>query len=276
MVIRQLLSESGIDRLDAEVLLSHVMHVPREKLLFLYSEPAPKEVQAAFACLCEKRKTGYPLSYILGEKEFYSLPFYVNEHTLIPRPDTERLVEWGIGKADGKRVLDLCTGSGCIGITVAKNASVRMLALADISGEALEIAKKNALRHGVKAECIKTDILKDDLSASYDLILSNPPYIETDVIGTLEKDVRDFEPFSALDGGGDGLLFYPVIARKAFCALSEGGWLGLEIGYNQGKAVADILSPLFENIEILHDLGGNARCVVGQKKVIKFDKTEKI
>ncbi|MBQ7035987.1 MAG: peptide chain release factor N(5)-glutamine methyltransferase [Clostridia bacterium] len=274
MVIRQLLASAEIDRLDAEVLLSHVLGVPREKLLFLYSEPVPDAVQAAFVRLCEKRKTGCPLSYILGEKEFYSLPFFVNEHTLIPRPDTELLVEWAIEKAKGARVLDLCSGSGCIGIAVAKNAPVRSLTLADISKEALEVSKRNAARHGVEAEFIETDILKDDLSASFDLILSNPPYIETDVIQTLEKDVRDFEPLSALDGGNDGLGFYPVIAEKAFRALPEGGWLGLEIGYNQGAAVSAILAPYFENIRILYDLGGNARCVVGRKSVIKFDKVK--
>ncbi len=270
MVIRQLLSACGIDRLDAEVLLSHVMGVPREKLLFLYSEPVPPAVQAAFSALCEKRRAGCPLSYILGEKEFFSLPFFVNEHTLIPRPDTELLVEWAMEHAENARVLDLCAGSGCIGISIAKNVSVRSLTLADISPGALETAKRNAARHGIEAEFIETDILKDDLSASYDLIVSNPPYIETDVIGTLEKDVRDFEPLSALDGGDDGLLFYPVIAEKAYRSLSEGGQLGLEIGYNQGAAVSEILSPLFENIEILYDLGKNARCVVGRKKGYKI------
>ncbi len=268
MVIRQLLSSAGVDRLDAEVLLAHCMGVPREKLLFLYSEPVPDAVQAAFLALCEKRRTGYPLSYILGEKEFFSLPFYVDESTLIPRPDTERLVEWAIEHAENARVLDLCCGSGCIGISIAKNTPVKALTLADISLPALEISEKNARRHGVEAEFLHLDILKDALPARFDLILSNPPYIETDTISTLSKDVRDFEPFSALDGGSDGLLFYPVIVEKAFCALAPGGYLGLEIGYRQGEQVKAILDPFFENTEILYDLGGNARCVVGRKKAL--------
>ena len=270
MVIRQLLSVCGIDRLDGEVLLAHILDIPREKLLFQYSEPVSEAVQAAFVRLCEKRKSGCPLAHILGEKEFYSLPFFVNEHTLIPRPDTELLVEWAIEKAEGARVLDLCAGSGCIGISVAKNRHIKSLTFADISLPALEVCKKNTLRHDVEADFLQLDILECELPASYDLILSNPPYIETDVIKTLEKDVRDFEPLSALDGGSDGLIFYPVIAEKAFRALSEGGWLGLEIGYNQGEAVADILSPLFENIDILYDLGKNARCIIGRKKRYKI------
>ncbi len=268
MVIRQLLSAAGIDRHHAEVLLAHVLGEPREKLLFRYSEPVPREVQAAFSALCEKRRTGYPLSYILGEKEFFSLPFYVDESTLIPRPDTERLVEWAIGKGEGKRVLDLCCGTGCIGITIAKHTPVASLTLADISPDALAVAQKNAARHGTKAEILALDILKDKLRGEFDLILSNPPYIETDTISTLSKDVRDFEPHLALDGGADGLLFYPVIIEKAFRSLSPAGWLGLEIGYRQGESVKAMLEPFFESAEILYDLGGNARCVVGRKKAL--------
>ncbi len=266
MVIREFLQASGLPRLDAEVLLSYLLEIPREKLLFMYNEPVPEEVQAAFIPLCEKRKTGCPMAYILGEKEFFSLPFVVNANTLIPRPDTETLVEWAIGKAEDKRVLDLCCGTGCIGIATAKNITVASLTLADISEEALLVAQKNAARHGVDAAFLQLDILKDALRGHFDLILSNPPYIETDVIARLKTDVRDFEPRLALDGGADGLVFYPVIIEKAAAALSHGGWLGLEIGYTQSEAVAALMEACFTDIEVLCDLGGNTRAVVGRKK----------
>ncbi|MBE7024918.1 MAG: peptide chain release factor N(5)-glutamine methyltransferase [Ruminococcaceae bacterium] len=266
MVIRTLLQEAGIPRLDAEVLLCHVLGVPREKLLFLYNETAAEETAAAFSALCEKRRTGYPVAYLTGEKEFFSLPFYVDENTLIPRPDTETLVEWAIERAAGVRMLDLCCGTGCIGIAVAKNAPLTTLTLADISVPALSVAKKNAERHSVLATLLHIDILNEALSGTYDLIVSNPPYIETDVIPTLSRDVCAFEPHLALDGGRDGLNFYPVIIRKAADALSANGWLGLEIGYTQGEAVACMMEPFFTDIRILSDLGSNMRAVVGRKK----------
>lgn len=265
MVIRSLLQETGTNRLDAEVLLAFVLQIPREKLLFRYNEPVPEAVQAAFSALCQKRREGCPVAYLIGEKEFYGLPFYVNENTLIPRPDTELLVEWAIGKAEGKNVLDICTGTGCIGIATAKNAAVSSLTLIDISPEALSIAQKNADRLDVRAAFLQLDILKDSLPGQFDLILSNPPYIESDVIPTLEKDVCAFEPHLALDGGADGLDFYPVIIEKAFSALSPGGWLGLEIGYNQGPTVKKLMEPLFSEVHILSDLAENHRVVVGRK-----------
>lgn len=268
MVIRTLLQESGIDRLDAEVLLAHVLKIPREKLLFSFNMPVPIVLQASFSALCEKRKKGCPVAYLIGEKEFYGLPFYVNESTLIPRPDTELLVEWAIEKAEGKRVLDVCTGTGCIGISVAKNAHISALTLADISAEALSVSQKNADRLSVRAAFFQLDILKDSLPGQFDLILSNPPYIESDVIPTLERDVQNYEPHLALDGGADGLDFYPVIIKKAYAALSPGGWLGLEIGFAQGEAVSGMMHPFFEEVRILYDLAGHMRAVVGRKKSV--------
>lgn len=268
MVIRELLRSAALPRLDAEVLLAHVLEVPREKLLFLYNETAAPEAAAAFSVLCEKRRAGCPAAYLVGEKEFYALPFFVDENTLIPRPDTEILVEWAIEHASGARVLDLCCGTGCIGIATAKNAAVTALTLADISPAVLAVAEKNAVRHGADAHLLSIDILKEAIPGTFDLILSNPPYIESDVIPTLEKDVRNFEPHLALDGGTDGLTFYPVIIEKAAAALSDGGWLGLEIGYNQGEAVARMMETDFADIGILPDLGGNPRAVVGRKKSV--------
>jgi len=218
-----------------------------------------------FSALCEKRRAGCPTAYLVGHKEFFSLSFLVTPATLIPRPDTETLVEWAIKKAAGKRVLDLCCGTGCIGITTAVCAAVASLCLADISADALAVAEKNAAAHRVQASFVNLDILKEEIAGEFDLILSNPPYIETDVIPTLEKDVREFEPHLALDGGSDGLSFYPVIIQKAAAALSPSGWLGLEIGYTQSEAVSRMMEGAFTDISILSDLGGNPRAVVGRK-----------
>ncbi len=266
MVIRNLLQSAGVPRLDAEILLAHVLGTTREKLFFMQNEPAAPEAAADFSVLCTQRAKGCPVAYLTGEKEFYSLPFYVNENTLIPRPDTETLVEWAITKADGAKVLDLCCGTGCIGIATAKNAAVSSLTLADISKNALAVARQNAERHNCDAHILQIDILQDSLSGTYDLILSNPPYIETDVIPSLEKDVRLFEPHLALDGGTDGLSFYPIIIEKAVAALTAEGWLGLEIGYTQDEAVSCMMEPYFKDVQVLTDLGANPRAVIGRKK----------
>ncbi len=266
MVIRELIRQAELPRLDAEVLLAHVLGIPREKLFFMFNETAAPEAAAAFSVLCARRRDGCPVAYLVGEKEFYSLPFYVNEHTLIPRPDTETLVEWAIEKSRDKRVLDICCGTGCIGISIAKNTPLRSLTLADISDGALKVSKSNALRHGIRASFMRTDILKDPIPDKYDLIVSNPPYIESDVIPTLDREVRAHEPILALDGGENGLLFYPVIIQKASAALTDGGWLGLEIGYTQGEAVSRMMHPFFEDVQVLTDLGDNPRAVIGRKK----------
>ncbi len=267
MVIRALLSESGLSRLDGEVLLAHVLGIPREKLLFMYTDSVSPEAEAAFRVLAEKRLLGMPVAYLVGEKEFYSLSFFVTPDVLIPRPDTELLVQWAIPHAQGKRVLDLCCGTGCIGISVAVHSKPQSLTLWDISRPALEVAAKNAARHGTAATFIEGDILKARIHGTYDLILSNPPYIETGVVPTLETDVKAFEPHLALDGGGDGLRFYPVLIEKAFSALSVGGWLGLEIGYTQGEAVSCMMAQYFCEVQVLSDLAGNPRVVVGKKEL---------
>lgn len=265
MVIRTLLSNAPCDRLDAEVLLSHVLGIPREKLLFHFNEAVSSKDAALFSAFCDKRAEGRPLAYLLQSREFYSLPFKVTPDTLIPRPDTEILVEWACTHAAGQRVLDLCCGSGCIGIAIAKNADISALTLADISESALRVAAENAKLHQVAAMMQKIDILNEPLSGTYDMIVSNPPYIETDVIQTLAPDVREYEPISALDGGADGLLFYPVIIEKSAKALSFGGFLGLEIGYSQASAVMEWMKKYFSNVGVLRDYGGNDRVLYGQK-----------
>ena len=253
------------DSLDAEILLCTVLGIKRDELLFKFRDTVTPEQLLQYKALVEKRKNGCPVSYITGEREFYSLDFYVTPSVLIPRPDTETLAEWAIEVSEGKRVLDICTGSGCIGITVAKNAKKADITLLDVSSDALLVARKNAERHGVLARLVKCDILKEEICGEYDVVVSNPPYIARDEIKTLETDVKDFEPLLALDGGDDGLLFYPVIAQKAYKALAAGGYLGFEVGAEQADDVARIMEKYFSDINIICDLAGKRRVVTGHK-----------
>jgi release factor glutamine methyltransferase len=190
----------------------------------------------------------------------------VDQSTLIPRPDTECLVEKIIEMSHfpSPHILDLCTGSGCIGISLAlffKNSTVD---LTDISCDVLKIAKKNIARHNLndRANAFPLDVLSDTIESTYDIITANPPYIPSSVVPTLE--VSAFEPISALDGGNDGLDFYRIIIDKAYEALNKGGILALEIGYDQGVSVP-LLMNKFSSVSLYKDYGDNDRVVVGIK-----------
>ena len=253
-----------IEKTDAWALLTALLKTDRVGVLCIFNDKVPHDVIAEYTANVEKRVTQMPVAYITGIKEFYSLEFIVNKDVLIPRPDTEILVSWGISEACGKSVLDLCCGSGCIGISVAVNCECN-LTLADISKNALIIAKNNAKNHNINAKLLKTDILTDEIVGEYDIIISNPPYIDTDEIKSLDCDVKDFEPVIALDGGAHGLDFYPIIAKKAYYALKNEGKLAVEIGYKQGDAVKRIFEEYYNNVKILKDFAGNDRIVIGNK-----------
>lgn len=218
----------------------------------------------------KRRISGEPLQYILGTQEFMGLEFKVNPSVLIPRSDTEILVEHVLEHFGGKPInaLDLCTGSGCIGISIAhfnKNALVTAI---DISPDAIECAKENAKILGVSDRITfkVQDVFSMDFFGKFDLIVSNPPYIESDVIPTLSGTVKDHEPISALDGGLDGLKFYRHIADIAPKLLSKNGLLAFEIGYNQKDAVMDIMGKSFRDIKTLKDYGNCDRVVSGTLK----------
>lgn len=253
-----------IEKTDAWALLTALLKTDRAGILCVFNDRVPQDVIAEYTANVEKRITRMPVAYITGVKEFNSLEFIVNKDVLIPRPDTETLVLWGISEASGKSVLDLCCGSGCIGISVAVNCKCD-LTLADISENALDVAKINAKNHNVNARFLLTDVINDRIEGKYDIIFSNPPYIETDVIYSLECDVKDFEPLIALDGGVHGLDFYPVIAEKAYNALKNEGKLAVEIGYKQGEAVRRIFEKYYTNVQLLKDFAGNDRVVIGKK-----------
>ncbi len=219
----------------------------------------------------QKIANGYPLQYSVGYTEFMSLKFFVDESVLIPRPDTETLVEAVINGADKSKtysLLDIGTGSGAVGISISHFISCRA-DLLDISAAALETARKNAVENHVNAEFILCDILRELPQKKYDIIVSNPPYIESAVIPTLDKNVRCFEPHSALDGGEDGLVFYRRICSAAPKILNGGGLLAFEVGYNQAESVSELMKPNFEKIEILKDLCGASRVVNGYLKGTK-------
>ena len=222
----------------------------------------------------EKRRRRIPLAQILGRESFYGLDFFVNEDVLIPRADTECLVDLvledyaDLAKQAGSsslNILDLCTGSGCIGISVAKHLPYQELLLVDLSEKALAVAKKNAEKHlGENVTLLQSDLLTEVQGKRFSLLLSNPPYIVSKVIPGLEREVSEYEPKMALDGGKDGLVFYRRIAREAKAVLLPGARLYLEIGYDQGESVKDIFQKEgYEAVEVFPDLSGNPRVVRG-------------
>ena len=247
----------------------------------------------------EKRRRRIPLAQILGRQSFYGLDFFVNEDVLIPRADTECLVDLvledyaDLAKQAGKtysekrnsehvsnkhednveneanssslNILDLCTGSGCIGISVAKHLPYQELLLLDLSEKALAVAKKNAEKHlGENVTLLQSDLLTGVQGKKFSLLLSNPPYIVSRVIPGLEREVSEYEPKMALDGGEDGLVFYRRIAKEAKAVLLPGARLYLEIGYDQGESVKDIFQKEgYEAVEVFPDLAGNPRVLRG-------------
>lgn len=211
-----------------------------------------------------------PLQYILGTQEFMSLTFKVTPDVLIPRADTETLVEELIErfKHKGASVLDIGSGSGCIGISLAVYNKRMFVRGVDVSENALRIAAENAEINAVddRVKYEKLNILTDRLYGRYDLIVSNPPYIETDIIPTLDDNVKNYEPHLALDGGTDGLTFYRRITQIAPSALTDNGILAFEVGHTQAEHVAQMMSDKFSDIEIINDLCSIPRVVIGTLK----------
>lgn len=255
-----------IEKSDALVLLCELAQKDKAWLLTHRSETVSDDVYDKYREMVMRRAAGEPVAYIIGKKEFYSLDFEVTRDVLIPRPDTEVLAGWAIENSDcSSKLLDVCTGSGCLGLTVAyyNKCGVTLL---DISEAALKIAEKNAENLGVKASFIQCDILSDAVLGKYDIVVSNPPYVETTMLSSLMPDVRCYEPTLALDGGQDGLAFYPVIIKKAYDILNNQGRLGLEVGMGQANAVAEMMKKNnFSDIKIFKDLAGIERVVTGYK-----------
>ena len=271
---RARLKKAGIDaaQLEARELVCYAADKSREQLyrdMHLY---ASAELEKRVDDLVRRRLDGEPGAYIIGEWEFYGLPLNISQDVLIPRADTEVLAERGIQKAReagaGARVLDLCAGSGCVGLAIAANAPECRVVLGELSEGALRICKQNVRRNNLNARvtCLSVDALEPPASSlwDFDVIVSNPPYIPTADIEGLEHSVKDFEPLMALDGGEDGLDFYRFIAAKWKTALRLGGTLIFEVGIGQAPAVEEILAMNgYEDIKTTIDTGEIWRVVEG-------------
>ena len=262
------LKASGAEEyaLDCELFMMKSTGLSKIQLFTRNDYILSDEEYNTFVSMVERRQKGEPCQYITGTAYFFDHEFEVNSNVLIPRNDTEILVETVIeyGKKHGfKTMLDIGTGSGCIAISLALEG-FEMTAV-DISKGALETAKKNADKNGAKVEFINSDVFSSVSGRKFDAIVSNPPYIEKDVIPTLMKDVKDFEPMSALDGGEDGLDFYRQIIREGKEHLNENGFIFFEIGYNQGEAVKNLFEESrYSEVRVIQDLAGLDRVVLGK------------
>lgn len=285
MEIKELL-RMGVDKLgereylnptlDALLILEFLLNVDRSYLYTHGDRVVSDEIVDKYVYFIEKRKIGYPLSYLLKEKDFYDLSFYIDEGVLVPRPDTEILVDWIINTAIEKyqnrpiNIVDLGTGSGCIGITLAYHLKNAVIYAVDLDNKALEVTEKNILRYKLNNRVVLCNgdmfdgIKSLQLEGKVDIIVSNPPYIPSQVIEGLQVEVRKYEPRKALDGGSDGLDFYRRIIPESKIYLNKSGILAFEIGYSQGEIVKRLfIEEGFCNVEIIKDLQGLDRVVVG-------------
>jgi len=249
----------------SKMLLKHLLNVTDGYIVINSDKDIDFNIENEFKKDIECLKAGIPIQYITHHQEFMGLDFYVDSNVLIPQPDTEILVEEVINLSKkNTKVLDLCTGSGAIGISIAKSIENAEVTMSDISDKALEIVKKNASSNEVIDKCnfVLSDMF-ENIQDKYDVIVSNPPYIKTEVIKTLDKEVQN-EPNLALDGGEDGLIFYKIIAENAYKYLNEEGILALEIGYDQKDEVVRLLQETekYTDIYCKKDLSGNDRIVV--------------
>lgn len=256
--------------LKARLLLCYILNLKKEDLVIYENKEVSSKNEEEYKKNIQKLIEGYPLQYITRHQEFMKLDFYVDENVLIPRADTEITVEEVIlycknVKKDNIRILDLCTGSGVVAISIGKYIKNCEIVAVDISKNALEIAKNNETKNGVQNITWVLSNLFDKVEGKFDIIVSNPPYIKKDVIPTLEKEVQK-EPIIALDGGQDGLDFYREIIKKAPNYLKEEGAIFLEIGYDQKEDVLDIINETKRYKEVISkkDLSGNDRMIMAK------------
>ncbi len=261
------LAQAGVAeaKLDAWLLLETVCRINRTFYYSHMEEALTLEQQSEYEIAVKKRAERIPLQYITGEQEFMGLNFKVNSNVLIPRQDTETLVEEALKICQpGMKVLDLGTGSGCIVISIMKNAPGMTATGSDISKQALLVAKENGKLHEADIEWVRSN-LYENITGRYDLIVSNPPYIAQADMLNLMPEVRDFEPAGALDGGEDGLDFYRQIVAQSRDYLNKDGYLYLEIGYDQGPAVTNMMCAAgYREVSVIKDLARHERVVKGR------------
>lgn len=263
----KILQEAGIvdAKNDAWLLLAMVCKVDHTYYYMHMEEELMPEQQDEYRVVIRKRAEHVPLQYIIGEQEFMGLPFKVNSNVLIPRQDTETLVEEALKVIrPGMKVLDMCTGSGCILISILKNVLNVEGVGCDISKQALIVAKENAKLNNVVATFERSDLF-DHVTETFDVIVSNPPYIRTEEIATLMPEVCQFEPVGALDGKEDGLFFYRKMIAESSKYLNPNGVILFEIGYDQGQDVSLMLKEAgYQDVQIVKDLAQNDRVVIGR------------
>ena len=267
----QRLKEAQLEeaQLDARLLLEEICGTDHNTLLCHGDREVSEKEEEQYRKTIEQRAQHVPLQHILGYQDFMGLRFHVNEHVLIPRQDTEILVEEAMRYLhDGMRILDLCTGSGCILLSLLHYSNDCEGTGVDISKEALQVAALNAELLGIKADFLKSD-LYEKVTGKFDLLVSNPPYIERKVIPTLMEEVREYDPYIALDGGEDGLDFYRRIIGGAQDYLKRGGQILMEIGSGQAQAVSELLREAgFKEIDVCRDFAGLDRVVSGRLPIL--------
>jgi release factor glutamine methyltransferase len=259
-------------RLDAELLLGYALHVDRVRLIVDAQRPLQEDELARYRALLVRRRRHEPVAYILGEREFYGLRFSVNRHVLIPRPDTETLVNVALARTKERnlhgRALDVCTGSGCVAIAFAKERPTWQVTGSDLSADALDVARHNALRLGTiwNLDFRRSDLFAEiEREAGFDLIMANPPYVPDAEVPTLSPDIKNHEPASALCGGPDGLALIRRLVKAAPQLLAPGGLLALEVGAGQAPRVAKgLMSYGFSEVQRERDYGGIERVVSGR------------
>lgn len=262
-------AQIGEAQLDARLLLEEVCGTDHNTLLCHGDREVSEAEEEQYRKALEQRAVHVPLQHLLGYQDFMGLRFQVNEYVLIPRQDTEILVEEAMRYLhDGMRILDLCTGSGCILLSLLHYSNDCEGVGVDISQEALQIAAQNAELLGIRADFLKSD-LYEKVTGKFDLLVSNPPYIERKVIPTLMEEVREYDPYIALDGGEDGLDFYRRIIGGAQDYLKRGGQILMEIGSGQAKAVSELLREAgFKEIDVCRDFAGLDRVVSGRLPIL--------
>ena len=272
---RNAVREAGSENpnLEARNLVAFASGKSMSELIRDYSLYTGDEIERKVNELVQRRLNGEPLAYILGTWEFYGMEFNVCEDVLIPRIDTEVLVQEALdtiaSQNEAPRVLDLCCGSGCIGCAIGANIPRSRIVMVDMSDKALRVARSNVMKHtmGARVSCVKANALKAPPAniGTFDIIVSNPPYIKSMEVLTLDHSVRDFEPLEALDGGEDGYMFYRAITKKWKSVLRKDGWLMYEVGEEQAQYVAlQMKKAGFKNIRLIKDTAGTERVVVGQ------------
>lgn len=271
-----ILKENGIENpmQKTKITIANILNIPKEYLNIHDDEEIASTKIIEINEAISKLSQGIPLQYVTNKQEFMKLNFFVDDNVLIPQPDTEILTEESMNilknqQTEKLKILDLCTGSGCIGISIAKYVQNTKVHVSDISFKALQIAKYNAERNMVhkRMKFIESNMFDEIKQTQYDMIVSNPPYIETEIIETLGIEVQN-EPIMALDGGIDGLRFYRKIAKSAYEYLKQDGYLCLEIGYNQKNDVIKILEDIgeYKDIYSKKDLSGNDRIIIAKRK----------